>query len=70
MFQRNARFSEGADPVPELGAADSDLEKVYDFYEPPGQNRDLGMSRVFLCTPVAIKHGLLENPPLMIFSQS
>lgn len=33
VFQRNARFSEGADPVPELGAADSDLEKVYDFYE-------------------------------------
>lgn len=33
VFQRNARFSEGADPVPELGAADLELEKVYDFYE-------------------------------------
>jgi hypothetical protein len=69
VFQRNARFSEGADPVPELGAADSDLEKVYDFYEQPGQNGDWGISRVFLY-PLVIKHGLLENPPLMIFSQS
>lgn len=53
VFQRNARFSEGADPVPELGAADSDLEKVYDFYEQPGQNGDwmrLGhFKSVFIC---------------------
>jgi len=33
VFQRNARFSEGAEPVPKLGAANLDLEKVYDFYE-------------------------------------
>ena len=31
VFQRNARFSEGAEPVPKLGAANLDLEKVYDF---------------------------------------
>ena len=33
VFHRNARFSEGAEPVPKLGAANLDLEKVYDFYE-------------------------------------
>ena len=43
VFQRNARFSEGADPVPELGAADLELEKVYDFYEQPGRHGHFGI---------------------------